>query len=71
MIRRQEDGARQPRSINNKARVHVAVPLAWLKQINRAAKLRNIGRSNFIAQAAFEAATSVIRTGPAPLKAED
>jgi uncharacterized protein (DUF1778 family) len=51
-----ETGSRQPKSIGPMDRVHIAIPRKWLRMIEKAARLTNTGRSNFIAHAAFEMA---------------
>jgi len=48
-----ETGARQAKSIGPMDRVHIAVPRKWLKAIEKAARQKNQGRSNFIANAAW------------------
>lgn len=56
MNRRPPTGARQPKDTERKPRVHIAISAAWLATIEKAARKRNLGRSNFIVTAAYEAA---------------
>lgn len=51
-----ETGKRQKKDEAPKARVHVVIARKWLAVIERAARQLNLGRSNFIAVAALDAA---------------
>lgn len=54
-----ETGDRQSQ-VGEKTRLHIVLPKKWMRLIERAARQQNIGRSNFIARAAHQAAADML-----------